>query len=137
MKITTTIFAFVILSAGVLMTQDFSFAQETCGAHKLIVIVNERRPTKVVHAGAGGANADDLTVCIGDNIEWKVVGPDKAFYVDFLGGAPFDGDAKKNSNANGKILVTVGGPAEPGMSYKYDIGIVDGGVWDPRIIIAE
>ena len=24
-----------------------------------------------------------------------------------------------------------------GMSYKYDIGIVDGGVLDPRIIIAE
>ncbi len=119
------------------MTQDFSFAKETCRAHKLIVIVNERRPTKVVHAGAGGANADELTVCIGDEIEWQVVGPDKAFYVNFPGGAPFDGDAKKNSSANGKILVTVGGPAEPGMSYKYDVGIVDGGVLDPRIIIAR
>lgn len=137
MKITTTIFAFVILSAGVLMTQEFSFAQGMCGSHKLIVIVNDRRPTKVVHAGEGGANAEEVTVCIGDEIEWQVVGPDKAFYIDFPDGAPFDGDAKKNSSADGKILVTVGGPAEPGMSYKYDIGIVDGGVLDPRIIIAE
>ncbi|MCH7820916.1 MAG: hypothetical protein IIA07_02765 [Proteobacteria bacterium] len=141
MKTTTTVIACAIFLTGVSMTQNPSFADSTCDensdTHKLVIIVTNNRPTKVVHAGANGGDADVITVCIGDQVEWHIVGSASDYYIDFPGGAPYEGATRKNSNANGKILATIGGPAKEGGDYKYDIGIVDGGVLDPRIIIAR
>jgi hypothetical protein len=138
MKTTTTIFAAVLFLCVALTTDNESLAQGVCdgefNSHKLMIHVSDNRPTRVTQAGQ---SADDLYVCIGDKIEWQLVGSAKQFYVDFLNGAPFDGAGKKNSNNNGKISVVVGGSAQPGMAYKYDIGIADGGVLDPRIIVSE
>jgi len=138
MKITTTIFALVLIFAGALTTDRQSFAQDSCeggpGSHKIMIHVSDNRPTRVTQHGQ---DADDVYVCIGDEIEWQLVGSAKQFYVDFISGAPFEGSGKKNSNSNGKISVVVGGSAQPGMAYKYDIGLVDGGVLDPRIIIGS
>jgi len=136
MKITTTVFATVLFFLGAMTTDNQSFAQVVCdgtsSSHKLMIHVSDNRPTRVTQAGK---NADDVYVCIGDQIEWQLVGSAKQFYVDFIDGAPFEGSGKKNSNNNGKISVVVGGSAQPGMAYKYDIGIADGGVLDPRIIV--
>jgi len=118
------------------MTNSQSFAQDTCdegsSSHKLMIHVSDNKPTRVTQHGQ---DADDVYVCIGDEIEWQLVGSAKQFYVDFINGAPFEGSGKKNSNNNGKISVVVGGSAQPGMAYKYDIGLADGGVLDPRIIV--
>jgi hypothetical protein len=136
MKITTTVLASVLFFACALTTDSQSFAQGACegrpSSHKIMIHVSDNRPTRVTQ---NGQNADDVHVCIGDQIEWQLVGSAKQFYVDFISGTPFEGSGKKNSNSNGKISVVVGGSAQPGMAYKYDIGLVDGGVLDPRIIV--
>ena len=103
---------------------------------KLKIKVRDNKPVEVTHRGQ---DAEDLVVCPGDQIEWKLINPASAesFFVDFVDGAPFGGDVLKNSN-NGKILVTIGGgDVEPGAVFKYDIGVANGGVWDPRIIIDD
>ncbi len=104
---------------------------------KLKISVNsDETPFKVTHKGE---DAEDLTVCVGDEIEWKLVGQAKKFFVNFGDRAPFpadpDGKHKKNSS-NDKITVTVTGPASDD-PYKYDIGIVGGGLWDPRIVVED
>ncbi|GMR17083.1 MAG: hypothetical protein BMS9Abin32_139 [Gammaproteobacteria bacterium] len=82
----------------------------------------------------GNQPVDDLHVCIGDTVEWRLQGQARRFFISFAGDAPFAGGKMQNSN-NGKILVTIGGSARRGASYKYDVGLDGGGVLDPRIIV--
>ena len=135
MKITTTILASVLFLAGAALTNSPSQAQDACGegpsSYKLMIHVSDNKPTTVTHQGD---DASDFYVCNGDEVEWQLVGSGKQFWLDFIDGAPFSGGAKKNSNNNGKISVVIDGSAE---SYKYDIGLVDGGVLDPKIIIRD
>ncbi len=135
MKITTTILVSVLFLAGALITSKQLQAQDACGeessAYKLVIHVSDNRPTRVTHQGE---DANDFYVCDGDEVEWQLVGSGKQFWVEFIDGAPFSGGEKKNSNNNGKISVVIGGAAQP---YKYDIGIVDGEILDPRIIIRD
>ncbi len=130
-----TALSIVAAIAAAAMTQD-AYAQGSCdGEHqsfKLVVRVVSNNPVEVMNSGV---NANNLHVCIGDEIEWQLVGAAKQFYVNFVAGVPFDGAGKTKSNNNGKITIIVGGSAEPGESYKYDIGVIGGGVLDPRIII--
>jgi hypothetical protein len=103
---------------------------------KLKISVNGDQPFEVTHKGQ---DAEDLTVCVGDKIEWKLVGQAKKFFVNFGDRAPFppDPDSKRKKNSkNGKITVPVTGPASSD-PYKYDIGIDGGGVWDPRIVVED
>ncbi len=135
MKITTLVIASILFLAGALVTDSQSLAQGACGgasnSYKLKIHVNNNRPTRVTH---NGDDADKFHVCNGDEVEWQLVGSDKQYWVDFLDGAPFSGEQKKNSNNNGKIIVIIDG--EPGPDgYLYDIGLADGDVLDPRIII--
>lgn len=135
MKITTTILVSAVFLAGALLTNDQPLAQGACGeganSYKLMIHVSENRPNRVTHQGE---DATDFYVCNGDEVEWQLVGSSKQFWVDFIDGAPFSGGGKKNSNNNGKVAVIIGGEAQ---SYKYDIGIVDGEVLDPQIIIRD
>ena len=136
MKITTLIVASILFLAGALGTDSQSFAQRACGgesnSYKLIIHASEERPTRVTHKGQ---DANNFHVCNGDAIEWKLVGSAKKYWVNFISGVPFDGSGKRNSN-NGKIHVVINGTAGSD-GYKYDIGIVDGGEMDPRIIIGD
>ncbi len=133
--VVATALSIVAAIAATAITQN-AYAQSSCEGErqsfKLIVRVVSNNPVEVMNSGL---NANNLHVCIGDEIEWQLVGAAKQFYVNFVAGVPFDGAGKTNSNNNGKITIVVGGSAEPGESYKYDIGIVGGGVLDPRIII--
>ncbi len=133
--VVATALSIVAAIAATAITQN-AHAQSPCEGErqsfKLIVRVVSNNPVEVMNSGL---NANNLHVCIGDEIEWQLVGAAKQFYVNFVAGVPFDGAGKTNSNNNGKITIVVGGPAEAGESYKYDIGIIGGGVLDPRIII--
>ena len=135
MKITTTILVSVLFLAGALITNNQSQAQDACGdepnSYKLMIHVSDNKPTSVTHKGD---DASDFYVCSGDEVEWQLVGSEKQYWLDFIDGAPFSGGAKKNSNNNGKVSVVIDGSAQ---SYKYDIGLVDGGVLDPKIIIRD
>ena len=132
---TMTIAALTMLAAHQPVLADGA-CERAAETFKLTIKVIRNRPTEVTHRGQ---SAEDLYVCPGDQIEWKLIDPASAaaFYVDFAGGAPFAGATRRNAN-NGKILVTIAGDGlRPGASFKYDIGIDGGGVWDPRLIIDE
>ena len=84
-----------------------------------------------------GGSADEVHVCMGDTIKWVLTGNDRnyfKFFVDFMADAPFEGATRRGSNGT-NITVTVGGPAEPGSSYKYDVEFEGGGILDPRIVV--
>ena len=102
---------------------------------KLKIKVRDNKPVEVTHRGS---NAETLAVCPGDQIEWKLINPASApsFFVNFASSAPFRGESRRNAS-NGKILVTISDGLSAGASFKYDIGIDGGGVWDPVIIIDE
>ena len=116
-------------------TYEVSQAQETdtceraAKTFKLKIKVKNDKPTKVTK-GIFGKNADTLNVCRGDTVQWKLNG--KKFYIDFPRTTPFGTNKKENNN---KITWTISADAARGDSYKYDIGIVGGGVLDPIIIV--
>ena len=57
----------------------------------------------------------------------------KKFYIEFPGTTPFPG--KKKDSGNEKVSWTIRADAPRGERYKYDVGIVDGGILDPIIIV--
>jgi len=96
---------------------------------ELKIKVRDDKPTKVTR-GFFRKNADTLNVCRGDTVEWKLSG--KKFYIDFPRTTPFGTNKKEADN---KISWTVSADAARGDTYKYDIGIVGGGVLDPILIV--
>ena len=143
MKITTTMFASVLLLVVSMTASNTSLAQAaTCEGpktYKLMVHTKNNKPTKVTIKNSDGEDKDAFylsDVCIGDTIEWQIVGPAKKIFVRFAAGTPFNGGGKTDSNNNGKLSIVVGDTATAGADYKYDIGLGEN-VWDPRIIIAK
>ena len=138
MKFTTTMFASVLLLGVSLTASNTSMAQAaSCDeptTYKLMVHTKNDKPTRVTMLGKDAFYLYD--VCIGDTIEWQIVGPAKKIFVQFAEGTPFNGGGKTDSNNNGKISIVVGDTATAGADYKYDIGLGEN-VWDPRIIIAK
>ena len=120
----------VLLAPPVLADNDCRRDPQT---FTLKIKLKQNKPVAVTHKGK---DAEIFHVCMGDTIEWKISGwGRKDFYVEFERQVPTNGPAKKPAN-NGKILVTIaGGDARPGGDYKYLIGVVGGGEWDPRVIV--
>ena len=111
-----------------------SLAQDTCdngGVHTIQVRVGE--DGKPILSYRGGS-AEEVRVCLGDRVQWVLIGPDRRFFVDFFAGAPFGGEAKRGS-ADGVVHITIGGSAERGSGYDYNVEFADGGELDPRIIV--
>ncbi len=113
----------------------YTFAQDdVCDRNaktfKLKIKIKKNTPTKVVK-GNNDQDADELHVCRGDTIEWKV--QNKKFFITFPDRTPFDSHEKISKN--GKIITVVSDTAERGVSYKYDVGIEGGGTLDPRVIV--
>ena len=111
----------------------YSFAQDDPCARdaqtfNLKIKIKDNTPTKVIK---GDKNADELHVCRGDTIEWKL--QTKKFFINFPDRTPLDSNSKISSN--GKITTVVSDSAEREVSYKYDIGIDGGGTLDPRVIV--
>ena len=128
--------AMLTLAATAGLYAGDSMAQRSCAdgpmQHKVRIRVVQDRPVEVL---LKGMNADDLHVCLGDTVEFKLQGSEKKFYLRFADGSPFSsGDNPQSSN--GKIEMTVD-TGSPGDAFKYDIGIEGGEVWDPRIVIDD
>ncbi len=119
----------VLASYGEVQAQGQDPCARAAKTFKLKIKVKNNKPTKVTK-GVFGKNAGTLNVCRGDTIEWKLNG--KKFYIDFPRTTPFDTNKKENNN---KISWTIRADATRGDSYKYDIGIVGGGLLDPIIIV--
>lgn len=116
---------------GVSQAQGQDPCDRAAKTFKLKIKVRDNKPTEITEGFFFKTNANTINVCRGDTIEWKLRG--KKFYIDFPRTTPF-GTNKKDSK-NNKISWTVSADAARGDSYKYDVGIVDGGKWDPTIIV--
>ena len=79
-----------------------------------------------------GGSAEEVHVCVGDTVQWVLTGSDRAFFVDFFAGAPFDGAAKRGSS-NSVVSVVIGDVARQG--YDYGVGFADGEPMDPRVVV--
>jgi len=134
MKIINTIVIAVLAFAMLMLGSAASLSQGSCAGKSEHTIQVRPGPDDVPVLTYQGGSAEDVHVCIGDTIKWVLNGPDRQYFVDFLEGAPFAGEKRRGSSGN-MISVTVGGPAERGSSYKYDVEFEDGGTLDPRIIV--
>jgi hypothetical protein len=56
------------------------------------------------------------------------------YFIDFFGEAPYNGAARLRSN-NNVVSLVVGGSAERGDVFEYDVAFEDGGELDPRIVV--
>lgn len=100
--------------------------------HKLKVQVDNGKPKKVLKEN--GEDGDEIGVCLGDTVEWKLKGSDKNFAVDFGDEAPFSGEKRKDSHDKKiEVKITSG---EPDDSFKYSVWI-GGEELDPRIVIDD
>lgn len=98
----------------------------------LKIKVKNDTATEIVKGLFGWENADRLHVCRGDTLKWKIQ-HSKEYQLVFTRGTPVGKD--KLDSRNGKVEAIVSEDAERGIEYKYDVAIVDGGVWDPIIIL--
>ena len=94
---------------------------------KVRIKVKDNKASEVVK---GDKNADELHVCPGDTIEWKLNG--RNFEIKFPDETPLD-IQRKNSSGH-KLEATVRDDAESD-SYKYSILIDGGEIWDPILIV--
>ena len=111
----------------------YSFAQDDpcdrdAQTFDLKIKIKNNTPTEVMK---GDKNANELHVCRGDTIEWKL--RNKSFFITFPDRTPLDSKAKISTN--NKITVVVSDSAEREVSFKYGIGIGGGGTLDPIIVV--
>ncbi len=78
-----------------------------------------------------GGSAEDVHVCNGDQVQWVLVGPDRDYFVDFMGDAPFPGAAKRGSSG-GVVAVTIDAESR---AYDYGVNFAGEDPLDPRIIV--
>lgn len=90
-------------------------------------------PVEVVKGLFGWENANEINVCRGDTIKWKIQHRND-YELRFRDASPLAA-GKNVRSQSGKIETTVRDDAERGIRYKYDIALDGGGTWDPIIIL--
>jgi hypothetical protein len=135
MKIMRRISVVGLAFAALMLGSTDSLSQEACdtgGNHT--IQVTSGADGKPAFSYRGGS-AENVHVCIGDQVMWVLTGSDREFFVDFFSGAPFAGPGRRNSSA-GTISVVIGGDAQRGQGYAYMSNWVGGGAgMDPQIIV--
>jgi len=134
MKIISTAAMATLMFSMLMLGSTESLSQDSCAGSSNHTIQVRPSADDVPELKYKGGSAEEVHVCIGDTIKWVLNGPNRTYFVDFFEGAPFEGVERRGSNSN-VVLVTVGGPAEPGSSYDYDVAFEDGGTLDPRIVV--
>jgi hypothetical protein len=134
MKILSTAAISTLMFAMLMLGSTESLSQDSCtreSIHNIHVRADAEGVPEVTYKNG---SAEEVHVCIGDTIKWVLIGSERKYFVDFLEDAPFGGATRRGSNG-ANISVTVGGPAEHGSSYKYNVEFEDGGILDPRIVV--
>lgn len=134
MKIISTVAIAVLMFAMLMLGSTDSFSQDACAQNSNHTIQVRPSANDVPELQYKGGSAEEVHVCIGDTIRWVLTGPNRTYFIDFLSSAPFEGAKRRGSNSN-VVSVVVGGPAQRGSSYKYDVAFQDGGTLDPRIVV--
>ena len=113
----------VIASLGLLSSE--SLAARSCdGKTKTIKIGIKGKDKKPVAVKHDGKNADNLGVCIGDQIVWSVSADDRTIIITFPGDAPFVGD-KRLVGKHSKVKATINN-ATPDTRYPYVVEFKNG-----------
>ena len=134
MKIISTVATVVVMFAMLMMGSTDSLSQDPCARnsnHTIQVLATAGDMPELKYKGG---SAEEVHVCIGDTVKWVLNGPNRKYFIDFLSSAPFPGATRRGSTDN-VVSVVVGGPAQRGSGYKYDVNFDGGPVLDPRIII--
>ena len=134
MKITSTVATAVSMFAMLMLGSTDSFSQDPCSQNKTHTIQVRPSAGDLPELTYKSGSAENVHVCIGDTIQWVLIGSDRKYFVNFIAGAPFAGATRRGSSGT-KISVTVGGPAQRGSGYKYDVNFAGGPILDPRILI--
>ncbi len=113
----------------------YTFAQDdmcdrNAKTFKLKIKIKKNTPTKIVK-GNNDQDADELHVCRGDTIEWKM--QNKTFFISFPKSTPLNSNSR--ISRNGKITAEVSDTAVREVPHKYDIGIDEGGTLDPTVVV--
>lgn len=134
MKIVRGIAVTALVVIAMTLSSTSAYSQDACdrgGNHTIQVSVGDDGKPVLKYKGG---SAEDVYVCLGDQVQWVLADSDRDFLVDFFRGAPFEGAAKRGSS-DGVVAVTIGGGAERGKGYEYNVAFVGGGELDPRIIV--
>lgn len=134
MKIITGVAAAALMIAGLMMSSTDSLSQSACvsaGNHTIQVRPGEDGMPALSYRDG---DAEEVHVCIGDQVQWVLADSDRQFFVDFFGNAPFEGAALRGSS--GTVLsVVIGGPARRNQGYDYGVNFADEPAMDPRIVV--
>ena len=133
MKVLSGIAISALVIAALMLSSNDSRSQAQCvgGNHTIQVRPDaDDMPSLSYRNGS----AEEVHVCIGDQVQWVLTGSDRQFFVDFFDGAPFEGAARRGST--GTVLsVVIGGPAQRNQSYDYGINFADDPALDPRFVV--
>lgn len=121
-----------MLVVVLLLGSSVSLGQDNCAGNHTIQVEPSGDGPPVLSYRDG--DAEEVHVCIGDRVQWVLIGSDRQFFVDFFSGAPFEGATRRGSSAS-VVSVTIGGPAERGRSYEYGVEMQGGPAMDPRIVV--
>ncbi len=133
MKILNGIAIAALTIAALTLGSTDSLGQDECdhgGNHTIQVRAGDDGMPQLKYRGG---SADEVHVCVGDQVQWVLTGPDREFLVDFFSGAPFDGATTRGSSGNA-VSVVIGATAER-RGYDYGVQFADGPEMDPRIVV--
>ncbi|MGI9222197.1 MAG: hypothetical protein ACR2QS_14305 [Woeseiaceae bacterium] len=112
-----------IASLGLFSTQ--ALAERACDGKTTTVKIGikgeNKKPVAVKH---DGKSAENLGVCIGDEIVWTVSDDDRTIIITFSGDAPFVGE-KRLVGKHGKVKATINN-AKSGTQYSYIVEFKNG-----------
>jgi len=118
-----TLVPIAIASLSLFSTQ--ALAERTCNGKTTTVKIGikgkDKKPVAVKH---DGKTADNLGVCVGDQIVWSVPDDDRTIIITFTGDAPFVGE-KRLVGKHGKVKATINN-AKPGTRYAYVVEFKNG-----------
>ena len=134
MKILSGISVAVLMVALTMLGSTESFSQDQCSSSGNHTIQVRPGADGAPELSYNGGSAEEVNVCIGDTVRWVLTGPDRQYFVDFFSGGPFDGATRLGSNGN-VVTIEIGGSAERGVGYDYDVEFASGEGMDPRIVV--
>jgi hypothetical protein len=118
-----TLVPFIIASLGLFSSQ--ALAERSCdGKTKTVKIGIKGKDKKPVAVKHDGKDADNLGVCIGDEIVWSVSADDRTIIITFPGEAPFVGE-KRLVGKHSKVKATINN-ATSGTQYPYVVEFKNG-----------
>ena len=137
MKMSTTAIVILGLAFSGIPAAAYSQSGDPCDRktqkHKLDLIADEDTKT-ITTVVKGDKDANELHVCRGDTIEWRLKGDrELAFYLGYFEDDPVM-ELDKVSKG-GKVTTTVRNDAPRGKAVSYHVRLINGRAVEPVIVV--